>query len=326
MDTILTVNNLHVHFFTRQGVTKVLNGIDFSIKKRETLGIVGESDSGKTVLSNALVNLIKSPGKIIKGSVVFKGENLLEKSFEDMQIIRGNSVNIIVPNPKSAMNPIEPIGKQMENIYHSHFNVKKEKAKEKIIQVLKEVGINDAEKRYFAFPHELSGGMAKRIIIATALMTSPELLIADEPTFGLDVTIQRQVLEKFGELIRTNNMTTMIFTRDLSIIAHYCQKVAIIYNGRLIEVAPVKTFFECAKHPYSNFLLGSTQVDVEKRKYISKFNEVQDKFNLPPEGCVFQNCCKFARPICKQKRPELREIEENHKLACNIWPFNGEGE
>lgn len=315
MEQLLSLADVHVHFFTREGVAKVLRGIDLTIEEGETLGVVGESGSGKSVLSNAIVNLVRKPGRIMKGRICFQNENLLEKSEKEMQSIRGKSINLIIPNPKSALNPIESIGKQMTKIYRSHFKVSGKEARDHVINALKEVGINDPEERFSAYPHELSGGMAKRVIIATALMTSPRLLIADEPTFGLDVTIQRQVLEKFGALIKSNKMTTMIFTRDLSLIAHYCQRVAIIHSGKLIEIAPVERFFTHAHHPYSIFLIGSTQVDSEKRRYSGKFMDTQTKY-IQPQGCIFAGQCKFVMPVCENTIPELEEIGIRHQVAC----------
>lgn len=260
MSSILAVENLHVHFFTREGIVKVLNGISFSLEEGQILGLLGESGAGKTVLTNAIANAIRRPGKVVEGSVFFLGENMFQKSEAELQRLRGKDIALITANPKSSLNPLLTIGDQMANVYRAHSSATKREAFDVVTEALRGVGINDPQRRAQAYPHELSGGMAKRVVIATALMHSPKLLIADEPTFGLDVTIQRQILDLMEDLLTQKKMTVLMVTRDLSIAANYCQEVGVLYKGEIVEYRDVEEFFETPKHPYSARLIDAVHI------------------------------------------------------------------
>lgn len=261
MADILQVKDLHVHFFTREGTVKVLNGIDLVMKQGEILGILGQSGAGKTVLVNTIVNAVRQPGKIVKGEVQFFGDNLLKKSEDELREIRGKDIAVIVSNPKSSLNPLVTIGEQMMHVILAHAKVTKKEAYDRAVAALESVGINDAVRRMDSYPHELSGGMSKRVVIATALLHSPRLLIADEPTFGLDVTIQRQVLDMMEGLLQNDQMTTMIVTRDLGIVANYCHRVAVMHEGQIVEFKTVMEFFENPEHPHSVRLLHAARFE-----------------------------------------------------------------
>jgi len=261
MATILDINDLHVHFYTREGTIKVLNGVDLVMEQGEILGILGQSGAGKTVLVNTIVNAVRQPGKVVQGDIKYFGESLINKSEDELRELRGKEIAVIVSNPKSSLNPLVTVGEQMIHVIEAHSNCSKKEARERVIVALESVGINDAVRRLDSYPHELSGGMSKRVVIATALLHSPRLLIADEPTFGLDVTIQRQVLDMLEGLLHNDQMTTMIVTRDIGIVANYCHKVAVIHEGLIVEYKPVLDFFENPEHPHSVRLLHAARFE-----------------------------------------------------------------
>lgn len=265
MATILDIKDLHVHFYTREGTIKVLNGVDLKMEQGEILGILGESGSGKTVLVNSIVNAVRQPGKIVKGDVKFFDESLVSKKEDDLQEMRGKDIAVIVSNPKSSLNPLVTVGEQMIHVVLAHRKCSKAEARDRAIAALESVGMNDAIRRLDSYPHELSGGMSKRVVIATALLHSPKLLISDEPTFGLDVTIQRQVLDMMEGLLQNDQMTTMIVTRDIGIAANYCHKVAVLHEGRIVESKPVMEFFENPEHPHSIRLLNAARFERSSR-------------------------------------------------------------
>jgi oligopeptide transport system ATP-binding protein len=261
MNTILEIKDIHVHFFTREGTIKVLNGVSLDAKKGEIIGILGQSGSGKTVLVNTIVNAVRQPGKIVSGEVNYFNESMLNKSEDDLRKIRGKDIAVIVSNPKSSLNPLVTVGEQMIHVVLAHRNCTKKEAHERVLAALDSVGINDSLRRMDSYPHELSGGMSKRVIIATALLHSPRLLIADEPTFGLDVTIQRQVLDMMEGLLQNEQMTTVIVTRDIGIAANYCHRVSVLHEGKIVEFKPVLEFFDNPEHPHSIRLLNAARFE-----------------------------------------------------------------
>src|SRR3990172_4761661 len=254
---ILEVKNLKTYFFTEDGVVKSVDGVDFAVRRGEVMGLVGESGCGKSVTSLSIMRLIGMPGKTIEGEIVFDGQDLLGLSESDMVHIRGNRISMIFQQPQSSLNPVFRVGDQIAEVLDIHRSLGKEDGWRRAIDLLKMVGIADAERRATAFPHELSGGMAQRVMIAMALACVPELLIADEPTTALDVTIQAQILDLMRELRRQLDMAIILITHDLGIVAEMANRVAVMYAGRIVEYADVKTVFAAPRMPYTQGLLAS---------------------------------------------------------------------
>lgn len=315
-DTIFEAEDISVEFATREGIAHVLNGLGFACRRGQVIGLAGESGSGKTVLVGALTNHIRRPGKITSGKVMYDGRDLLKLTEAELQPIRGRNIGVIVSNSLTALNPLVCVGDQIANIYGSHFDATKNEARASALEAIAATGINDPERRYASYPHELSGGMAKRIIIAAALVCAPSVLIADEPTSGLDVTIQAQVLDSMAELIRQKKTAgTVLMTRDLGIIAHYCSTVTITYAGQVVEEAPVARFFDNPIHPYSRLLLASTRLDRRPGSGIAIMGPPPNKYDLPM-GCLFRARCLVANETCEHDRPPLIEVEPAHLVRC----------
>jgi oligopeptide/dipeptide ABC transporter ATP-binding protein len=318
---ILQVNNLHVSFKTREGLARVVTGVNLTLAERSVLGLVGESGCGKSVLCSAVLNLVRRPGRIVKGEVLYKGRDLLRSPESELQRLRGSEVAMILPHPHTALNPMLCVGDQIANMWRAHHDASRLEARRKALEAIAAVGINDPERRYAAYPHELSGGMAQRIIIAIGLLCSPFVLIADEPTSGLDVTIAAQVLDMMAGLIEKEDASTLIATRDLAIVAQYCHNIAVMCAGQIVEQAPVETFFENAAHPYSRLLLAAAMFDSEAADRISRSRNPPDKYNLPP-GCPFSERCSLVNERCTLERPPLRALSAYHSVAC-FSPMGG---
>lgn len=252
---LLEVRNLHVHFFTFAGVTHAVNGVSLSLKSGEIVGVVGETGCGKSVLVRSILGLIGPPGKIVAGQILFNGVDLLSKDEEELQKIRGKEIALIVPNPRSVLDPVRRVGDQIVDVIMAHNRISRPDALARALQLMEAVGIPDPPIRRFFYPHELSGGMCQRIVIAMALANAPRLLLADEPTTGLDVTIQIQILDLIRDLVRRLGSAALLVTRDLSVVAHYCDRVAVMHEGQIVESAEVDAFFERSVHPYSLALL-----------------------------------------------------------------------
>jgi peptide/nickel transport system ATP-binding protein len=315
-EAVLEARGIHVRFTTRAGTACVLNDMGFACREGEMTGLVGESGSGKTVLAGVLVNHIRRPGKIASGQVLYDGRDLLALPGEDLRSIRGREIGSIVSNAHTALNPLICVGDQIANIYRSHFDVSKEEAETAALEAITATGINDPEKRYEALPQELSGGMVKRIIIAAALVLEPRFLIADEPSSGLDVTIQAQVLDSMMDLIgQKKTAGTVLMTRDLGIIAQYCTRVVVTYAGQVVEEASVERFFEGPTHPYSVLLLASATLNPERGLVVARMGAPPSKFDLP-EGCLFYDRCRVADDHCRLERPALLEAEPDHLVRC----------
>jgi len=313
---ILEVRGVDVHFTTRAGTAHVLNDMGFACERGQMIGLVGESGSGKTVLAGVLVNNIRRPGRISGGHVIYKGHDLLKVNEEDLQPIRGREIGMVVAKSSTALNPLVCVGDQIANIYQSHFEVSKEEAKARVLAAIAATGINDPDARFRSFPHELSGGMAKRVVIAAALVCEPTFLIADEPTSGLDVTIQAQVLDSMMDLIgQMKTAGTLLMTRDLGIIAQYCTRVIVTYAGQVVEQGSVEGFFQRPLHPYSKLLLASARLNTAPARRFAKMGPPPDKFKLP-DGCLFRARCLVADGPCQSDRPPLLEVEPGHLLRC----------
>lgn len=321
-DNLVEVKNLKTYFFTDDGVVPAVDGVDFSIKKGETLGIVGESGCGKSVTSLSLLRLVPNPpGKIVDGEMYFKGENLLEKSESEMRKIRGNDISMIFQEPMTSLNPVFTVGEQISEAIELHQGLNKRDALAKAVEMLKLVGIPSAEQRVNEYPHQMSGGMRQRVMIAMALSCNQALLIADEPTTALDVTIQAQILELMKDLKERLGTAIMLITHDLGVVAEMAENVLVMYAGKVVEYADVKTIFKNPKHPYTVGLLGSIpRLDQPKEKLYVIEGVVPNPFNMP-SGCRFHPRCPEAREICKTKEPELLHID-GQQVRC--WKYTDE--
>jgi len=314
---LLDIDNLKVSFFTPAGEVKAVNGVSFSLNQGEVMGIVGESGSGKSVSSYAIMRLISPPGKIIGGTITFDGKNLLELDEKEMQSIRGNEISMIFQDPMTSLNPVFKIGNQLMEAIMKHQKVSKKEAREKSIEMLSLVGIPSPEKRLDQYPHEFSGGMRQRAMIAMALSCNPKLLIADEPTTALDVTIQAQILELIKELKNKINMSVILITHDLGIISDICDKVIVMYAGRIVEQASINDIFYKPKHPYTWGLLKSIpKLNADKyEKLVPIEGSPVDLLN-PPAGCPFAPRCSHCMKICLTENPPYFEASGDHKAAC----------
>lgn len=316
MAPLLDVRNLRVEFRTSEGAGVAINDVDFSINQGHVLGIVGESGSGKSVIAKALVNLVAAPGRIVSGSVRYGDYDLLRESERTLQRIRGREIGLVVQNAKSALNPLVTIGRQLINVIRGHGERDKKAAVEHAVLMLKKVGIPDPATRMHSYPHQLSGGMAQRVVIAMAISNNPRLLIADEPTSGLDVTIQAQILDLIQGLVDELNSATILITRDLGIIAQHCEDVAVLYGGQLVERAPVRTFFKNPVHPYSETLIKAVSTTRDRgRKLMPGFSP--SIYDLP-SGCPLSPRCPLVQPICREKVPELREVMPGQSVRCHV--------
>lgn len=323
---ILEVRNLRTSFFTDEGEVKAVDGVDFTLEKGQTLGIVGESGSGKSITSLSILRLIQEPlGKIVEGEIIFKGENLLEKSAKEMRDIRGNNISMIFQEPMTSLNPTLTCGEQIAESIRIHQKLNRREAKQKAIEMLRLVGIPSPEKRVNQYPFELSGGMRQRVMIAIALACNPELLIADEPTTALDVTIQAQILDLIRKLQRELGTSLIIITHDLGVVAEMCEKVAVMYCGKIVEYADVKTILTNPKHPYTIGLLNS--VPRHDRQYEGDLHVIKGQVPSPfelPEGCRFVTRCPFAKEICQSRLPDLLTMEDGNQVRC--WMHTEEWE
>jgi oligopeptide/dipeptide ABC transporter ATP-binding protein len=320
---ILEVRGLKTCFYTEAGVVKAVDGVDFTVQKGEILGLVGESGCGKSVTSFSIMQLISPPGKIIAGEIFFHGDDLLKFSEKEMIEIRGNRISMIFQQPQSSLNPVFRIGDQIAEVLQTHHLVEKGKEWDRAIELLRQVGIPDAESKAYAYPHQTSGGQAQRVMIAMALALNPELLIADEPTTALDVTIQAQILDLIRNLRREMGMAVILITHDLGVIAETADRVAVMYAGRIVEQAEVKELFARPLHPYTRGLIDSIPVlgRVKERLAVIPGN-VPNLIDLPP-GCTFASRCQkreeFGLSICAQREPDLVNVRDAHPVRCWLY-------
>lgn len=317
MAQLLEVTNLRTEFKTAAGTIRAVDGVDLSVGKGETLGIVGESGCGKSITSLSIMQLLpKGLGKIAAGEVRFNGENILDFSERKMRSIRGNEMAMIFQEPMTSLNPVFKIGKQIAESARYHHGVSKHKAKDMAVDMLTKVGIPRPEKVATSYPHELSGGMRQRVMIAMAMVCNPKLLIADEPTTALDVTIQAQILDLMRELQKSEGTSILMITHDLGVVAEMCDRVVIMYAGQVVEETDVKTLFKDPKHPYTQSLLASLpQLNSDQERLASIPGQVPNPLDMP-KGCRFAPRCQFAKEICRAEAPELTEVEPGHKSRC----------
>ncbi len=316
---LLKIRNLHTYFYTDDGVAKAVDGVDLELVEGGTLGVVGESGCGKSVTALSVMRLIPDPpGKIIQGKIVFGRNDLLALSEAEMRKIRGRSISMIFQEPMTSLNPVFQIGDQISEVLTLHEGLSKREAWNRSIEMLKMVGIPAAERRVTEYPHQLSGGMRQRAMIAMALACSPKLMIADEPTTALDVTIQAQILELINRLQREKGMSVILITHNLGVIAETAQMVAVMYAGRVVEYTDVRTLFATPQHPYTQGLLKSIprldQDHARKAKLEAIPGLVPSLLDLPP-GCKFSNRCKYVFEKCLQE-PPLEEVSTGHFVRC----------
>jgi len=315
---LLSVRNLKTSFFTHVGEVKAVRGISFDVNQGEVLGIVGESGSGKSVTSLSIMGLLQHPGRVVDGEIFFQDQDILSYGKRRMRRVRGKEIAMIFQDPMTSLNPVYTVGNQIMEMLQEHEDIGKGEAKRRAIEMLRMVGIPSPEKRIHNYPHEFSGGMRQRAMIAIALACSPKLLIADEPTTALDVTIQAQILNLIKRLNRELDMTTILITHDLGVVATLCDKVVVMYGGLIMGEGSGRDIFYRTGHPYTLGLMASIPKH-DKQRLVPIYGTPPDLL-APPKGCPFAARCKYAMKLCKEHLPELTEIGEGHRSAC--WLHN----
>ena len=314
---LVDIQNLHLSFFTPAGEVKALNDVSLFLDEGEVLGVVGESGSGKSVTASAIMGITADPGRIVSGTVMFNGHNIGELGEKELRKIRGKEVSMIFQDPMTSLNPVYTIGNQIEEAILLHTDKTRAEARERAVELLRLVGINEPEKRIKQYPHELSGGMRQRVMIAIALACEPKLLIADEPTTALDVTIQAQILELIMELKEKLGMAVILITHDLGIVSSMCDRIAVMYAGKVIECGSTDDIFYDSRHEYTKGLLRSVPSiqDKESRRLIAIEGTPVDMLN-PPAGCPFAPRCPKCMKICLKEMPPYHDFSDIHYSAC----------
>ncbi|THF47124.1 ABC transporter ATP-binding protein [Allorhizobium terrae] len=328
---ILDIRNLSTRFDTRSGTAQAVDRVSLSLEAGKTLCIVGESGCGKSITALSIMGLVPYPGKIVGGEVLLDGVDLRTMSPMDTSKVRGNRISMIFQDPSSALNPVHTVGRQIAEVYRLHKNMNKSEAEAAAIAMLSAVGIPDPQRRMKAYPHEMSGGMAQRVMIAMALACQPEVLIADEPTTALDVTIQAQILDLMSDLQRDFGTAIILITHDLGVVAEMANHVAVMYAGQVVELADVRTLFKSPKHPYTQALLRSVPVLGQSPDMLEVIEGRVPQLTHLPEGCLFAPRCTLRReandPRCVSKVPELSEIGHAHHCRCWLTtPAYSEGQ
>lgn len=316
-EKMLEIKNLETSFYTYAGEVQAIRDISFHVKAGETLGIVGESGSGKSVTALSIMNLLQYPGRIKSGEIVFKGENIEKKNQREMRKIRGNKISMIFQDPMTSLNPVYTVGNQIVETIKEHQKLNNRQAKEIAINMLKLAGIPSPEDRYNNYPHEMSGGMRQRVMIAMALSCKPDLLIADEPTTALDVTIQAQILDLMKELTSKVKSSIIFITHDLGVVADLCQRVIVMYGGLIMEIGTVRDIFYNPQHPYTKGLLKAVpSIDLDRREGLFTIAGSPPDLLNPPRGCPYGARCEDAMGICIKKEPPPFEVGEEHAVMC----------
>lgn len=317
-EVLLDVNNLTFSFHTYGGVVKAVRGVSFQVKKGEIVGIVGESGCGKSVTAQCILKLNpEPPGFFEDGSIRYKGEDIIAKKDREMRKIRGVEIGFIFQDPMTSLNPTMRIGKQIEEVFVGRPEVSKAEARQRAIEMLKLVGISDAERRYAQYPHELSGGMKQRVMIARALVGKPQIVIADEPTTSLDVTIEAQILDLLKQLQKELGTAIIFITHDLGVIAKLCDRVLVMYGGKIMERGSVRDIFYRTAHPYTHGLMHSIpRLDLSKDTELEPIEGTPPDLFAPPVGCPFASRCEYAMKVCYEALPPEFPLEEGHASAC----------
>jgi len=318
-EKLLSVEGLRTYFYTYAGVVKAVDGVTLDVRKGETLGLVGESGSGKSVTAQSIIRVVPTPGKTVEGTIEFEGRNLLKLTESEMQHIRGKEIAYIPQDPTTTLDPVYSVGDQLTEVITRHQPVSKQFARSKAVELLRSVGIADPEIRVNQYPHELSGGTKQRIAIARALSCEPTLILADEPTTALDVTIQAQILELLKELKQKFNVAMVLITHDMGIVADTCDRVTVLYAGQVCETGTTEQVFENPKHPYTEALLSSVPSLALRKDKLSVIPGTVPNLIHPPSGCRFHPRCSYARQICVDKDPELESIGDGRLVHCHRW-------
>ena len=321
MEPLLEVRDLRTQFFTQDGVVKAVDGVSFHLMPGETLGLVGESGCGKSITALSIMHLIPSPpGKIVSGEILFEGEDILKMSDDEVRSIRGRKIAMIFQDPMTSLNPVLTINRQISEALELHLGMSKQQARQRAIELLKMVGIPNAEQRVDQYPHQFSGGMRQRVMIAMALSCNPSLLIADEPTTALDVTIQAQILDLIRNLQREHNTALILITHDLGVVAGMTDRINVMYAGHIVESAPTEELFENPKHPYTVGLLNSIpRLDAPRKERLNPIRGLPPDLIDLPDMCPFVPRCDFAREKCSEKNPPLFDVNPVHRSACWYW-------
>ena len=317
-EEILKVENLKTYFFTASGVSKAVDGVSYTLRKVEILGIVGESGSGKSVSANSVIRLLPKTGKVVDGTILFEGKDMRAISDKELRQIRGNDISVIFQDPMTSLDPVFKVGSQMIELIRTHNKVSKEEARKIAVENLALVGIPDPESRLNSYPHELSGGMCQRVMIAMAISCHPKFMIADEPTTALDVTVQAQVLSLLKDLQEKTDTAIMLITHNLGIVWKMCDTVMVMYAGKTVEFADMKELYKNPMHPYTWGLLDSIpKLSDEGKAYLKTIPGVPPDLRLTGTCCNFYNRCPYATDICREQVPELVEVAPGHKVACH---------
>ncbi len=325
-ERLLEIRGLKTHFDTRDGVVKAVDQVDLHVDRGEVLGIVGESGCGKSVTSLSVMGLIAHPGEIVAGEILFDGKDIAQMKKSELRSLRGEHISMIFQQPAGALNPVYRSGAQIKEVFELHRDWSKDVEQEKVVEMLARVGIPDPETRAKAYPHELSGGMAQRVMIAMALACEPELLIADEPTTALDVTIQAQILDLIRDLQESSRTAVLLITHDLGVVAEMAHRVAVMYAGEIVEEADVQTIFHEPLHPYTQGLIGSIPVLGVMKDELDTIPGVVPSLIDLPASCRFASRCvdriQNGLEICTEQKPELREVAAGHRVRC--WLYEGD--
>ena len=319
MEELLEIKGLKTQFFTKRGIVYAVDGIDLSIGKSQIIGVVGESGCGKSVTALSVLRLLQSTGRITDGEILLNGEDMVKMSGSKIRNIRGNKISMIFQEPMTSLNPVYTVGHQVSEVCRLHQNMTKSQAKERTIDIFKQVGIPEAEKRFNSYPHQLSGGLRQRVMIGMALICKPMLMLADEPTTALDVTIEAQILYLMKEMQRQTGASIMMITHNLGVVAELCEYVYVMYAGKIMEKADVREIFKNAAHPYTYGLLNSIPrlTQTKERLYTIK-GMVPNLLNLP-QGCRFSPRCNRAMEVCTKSQPDLYEVGNNHYASCFLY-------
>ncbi|MCD6262798.1 ABC transporter ATP-binding protein [Candidatus Bathyarchaeota archaeon] len=317
-EPLLEIRHLKTYFYSDEGVVRAVDDVSLNIGREEVLGVVGESGCGKSTLALSILRLIRPPGKIVGGEIIFDGKDLLKLSEEEMRKIRGAKISMVFQDPTSCLNPVFTVGSQIEETVILHQKLKGKERLAKVIEMLRKVRIPSPEERYKNYPHQFSGGMRQRVMLAIALSCNPDLLIADEPTTNLDVTIQAQVLSLMKDLQREFKSSILLVTHNMGVIAKMSDRVAVMYAGKIVEVADVIPIFEKPYHPYTEALLRSIPKISKIIERLESIPGVVPSLVNPPPGCRFHPRCRYAKEICKREEPPLIEIEPGHLVACHL--------